>query len=300
MTMSRSTPRRQQNRGSHPNQPSLSHPHSHSHSPQSRPNPNPSSQQQQNHGQGHSHSHVHGHGHLRNRSQQIQAQEQNFFVASDYESDTAHYMASHPATLPAALAARTNTELNLSVLQRYVPSISSILSIAANAVVYTFQPPTEWKKSNIEGPMFICSQKAEEREAGDHGCLFILNRKGLQNYVLDLNAVSDFELATDLLIFNLGDQAKEVPMENGEAVLPKVLGLWTYAEDQSDRQTNADLIYEMWIKVREAREQRTAAGYSDAEQDQSAEVGPAAQAMSRRVSISDLFRAHNGNGGNIG
>ncbi|KAI5917459.1 hypothetical protein F4810DRAFT_44353 [Camillea tinctor] len=290
--MSRSTPRRQQTRGGHQNQPSLSHPHSHSHSPQSGPN----SQQQHNHGQGHSYSH--GHGHLRNRSQQIQAQEHQFLVNSDNESDTAHYMASHPSRPPAALAARSNTELNLGVLQRYVPSISNVLSIAANAVVYTFQPPTEWKKSNIEGPMFICSQNSgAEGEGTDHGCLFILNRKGLQNYVLDLNAVSDFELATDLLIFNLGDQAKEVPMENGEVVLPTVLGLWTFAEDQSDRQMNAALIYEMWTKVREAREQRAAAGYSDATPDQSAEVGPAAQAMSRKVSLSDLFRAHNGNGG---
>ncbi|KAI1499580.1 hypothetical protein F5X99DRAFT_273880 [Biscogniauxia marginata] len=290
--MSRSTPRRQQNR-SHQSHPSLSHTLSHTHSPHSGSN----SQQQHNHGHGHGHGH--SQGHLRNRSQQIQAQEQQqqFIVTSDYESDTAHYMASHPSMPPAALAARTNTELNLSVLKRYVPSISSILSIAANAVVYTFQPPTEWKKSNIEGTMFICSQDGTDGAVSEHACLFILNRKGLQNFVLDLNTVSDFELATDLLIFNLGDEANEVTMENGEAVIPKVLGLWTYAEDQSDRQMNAALIYEMWTKVREARGARAAAGFPDPAQGQATEVGPAAQAMSRKVSLSDLFRAQNGNGG---
>ncbi|KAI8624741.1 PH domain-like protein [Xylariaceae sp. FL1651] len=267
-----STPRRNQNQNRHPSIPS-----SHSSS---------NNQFQHQH-------HAHGQTHMRNRSQQLQAeaQQQQLPTTSDYESDTAHYMASHPAMPTATLAARTNTELNLSVLKRYLPSITSILSIAANAVVYTFQPPTEWKRSNTEGTMFVCSQGEHAGEVNENGCLFVLNRKGSQNFILDLNSVSDFELAGDLLIFKLYHETDELHLESGEAVAPRVLGLWTYAEDETDRQTNATLIYEMWSKVRDAREQRAAAGLATS--SATAETGPAAEAVGRKVSLTDLFAGRN-------
>ncbi|KAI0470763.1 hypothetical protein GGR56DRAFT_113150 [Xylariaceae sp. FL0804] len=246
-------------------------------------------------------------GHLRTRSQQIQAQEaqQQFLGSSDYESDTAAYMASHPSKSPAALAARTNTELNMSVLKRYVPGITGIISIAANAVLYVLQPPGEWKKSNLEGTMFICSQDGTKQGVvSEKGCLFILNRKGLQNFTLDLNNVSDFELSGDLLIFKMDDEAQAVdlPMESGEApVKAGVVGLWTYAEVESDRQANAAVIYEMWAKVREARERRAAAAVST-DPAAAAEDGPAAPATAqatgqvegRKLSLSELFKGQHG------
>jgi hypothetical protein len=240
-------------------------------------------------------SHGHGSGHVRTRSRQLQAeaQQQQFPATSDYESDTVQYMASHPAMPPATLAARTNTELNLSVLKRYLPSITSILSIAANAVVYTFQPPSEWKRSNMEGTMFVCSQHKSPAELGDAGCLFILNRKGLQNFILDLNTVTDFELAGDLLIFKLDYAANQVQLESGDAVVPNVLGLWTYAEDKSDRETNAALIHDMWFQARTARAQ--GATSDPATITGMAETGPAMKAVGRKVSLTELFSTYGGN-----
>ncbi|KAI0536146.1 PH domain-like protein [Xylaria digitata] len=253
--------------------------------------------------------HPHGHGHRRTRSRQLQEearrqqqqqqqqQQQHIPPTSDYESDTAQYMAPpHPSVQQsAALAGRTNTDLNLGVLRRYLPSITSVLSIAANAVVYTFQPPSEWKRTNMEGTMFICSQRKAPGEGGETGCLFILNRKGLQNFVLDLDTVGDFELAGDLLIFKLDYAAHEVHLETGEAVTPLVLGLWTYAEDKSDRETNAALITDMWSQTLSTRDARAQAAASDpAAFAALAEAGPAAQATGRRLSVSDLFSAFNG------
>ncbi|KAI1464526.1 PH domain-like protein [Daldinia caldariorum] len=341
MSQTTSTPRKYQNRGHqqqqqqphqqqqhHQNNPSFSrsphpHPHSHSHSSQQHP-------QLQ-----------HGHNHTRNRSQQLRAQAAELqysgggaaatttAVASDYESDTAHYMASHPPPPPAALVGRTNTELNISVLRRYRPSITSILSIAAHAVVYVFTPPAKWDKSNMEGTLFICAQDADGEAAAADGCLFVLNRKGMQNLILDLNTVSDFELATSLLIFrldhNLGEgpaaaaaASPQIPMENGESVRPKVLGMWIYAEDEQDRRTNAALIHEMWSKARSssssAREDRgdTTRRNDDDEDDEASvpssespagdDAGghrvPATQGLGRQVSLNELFgRNHNGIGG---
>ncbi|KAI1425252.1 PH domain-like protein [Xylaria sp. FL1777] len=262
--------------------------------------------------------HGHGHGHRRTRSRQLQDEAQRQQPqqqhhthhhhqhhyhhqqippsTSEYESDTTQYMASNPPVQPAALAGRTNPELNLSVLRRYLPSITSVLSIAANAVVYTFQSGSQWKRTNMEGTMFICSQRKAPGEAGETGCLFILNRKGLQNFVLDLDTVGNFELAGGLLIFKLDYAAHEIHLESGEAVTPLVLGLWTYAEDESDRETNAALITDMWTQALSTRDAREHAAASDpATFAALAETGPAAQATGRKLSVSDLFSAYNGN-----
>ncbi|KAI0848551.1 PH domain-like protein [Daldinia vernicosa] len=297
------TPRKYQNRGQYQQQQQQHH-HpqtipSFSRSPHSHPNPHSHSQQQYPQLQ---------HGHTRNRSQQLRAQaaELQFggattTVTSDYESDTAHYMASHPPPPAAALAARTNTELNLSVLRRYRPSITSILSIAAQAVVYVFTPPTKWDKSTMEGPLFICAQDEDGEAAAADGCLFILNRKGLQNLILDLNTVSDFELATDLLSFKLDQEGPLIPMENGESVRPKVIGMWIYAEDDQDRRTNSALIHEMWSKARSTRDEVEGASASPPTSGSAAddvEDASVAQGPGRQVSLNELFgRNQNGIGG---
>lgn len=44
--------------------------------------------------------------------------------------------------------------LNLKVLQRHDPSVSSIISSATYVVLYHFVQD-EWNKAGIEGPMFI-------------------------------------------------------------------------------------------------------------------------------------------------
>ncbi|TRX93250.1 hypothetical protein FHL15_005829 [Xylaria flabelliformis] len=235
--------------------------------------------------------HSHGHSHARTRSHQLQHQHQHQQPpTSDYESDTPQHMApQHVAAPSAALAGRTNTELNLGVLRRYLPNITSILSIAANAVVYTFEPPSQWKRTNTEGTMFICSQRKAPGEVGETGCLFILNRKGLQNFVLDLDTVSDFELAGDLLIFKLDHAANEVHLDSGEAVRPLVLGLWTYAEEKSDREMNATLINDMWTQALTTRDARAASDPA------TIATFAESQATGRRLSVSDLFSAYNGN-----
>ncbi|KAI1138545.1 PH domain-like protein [Hypoxylon sp. FL0543] len=303
--MSQTTPRKYQNQNrGHQSQSSFSRsPHSHSHS--------------------HSHSHLH-HGHARNRSQQLRVAESQPSTigasTSDYESDMANYMASQPPPPTAAvLAARTNTELNLSVLRRYRPSITSILSIAANAVVYAFTPPAKWEKSSMEGTLFICAQRDNDEDDEDadddaddagaaNGCLFILNRRGLQNFTFDLSAVANLEPADELLIFKLEEETAVVPMENGESARPNVLGLWVYAADERDRNLNTALIKEMWTKARAARGERESAATttdgpssttaSSSPSDDDGVAAPAMHQTGRQVSMTELFgRSQNGIGG---
>ncbi|KAI2603655.1 PH domain-like protein [Hypoxylon sp. NC1633] len=269
--------------------------------------------------------------HSRNRSQQLRAQavaeQQQQLHLSDYESDTARYMASHPPPPAAALAARTNTELNLRVLRRYRPTITSVLAIAANAVVYVFTPPDKWEKSHLEGTLFICAQQQEQQQQHDESrddddednesedrtpetdnvCLFVLNRKGLQNLILDLNTVLDFELSDGLLIFKFPEDETTlplIPMENSESVRPGVLGMWFYAEDDEDRRVNEALIYELWSKARAARQQNQDQEASSDNQTTNSSspsdgvgITPAMQETGRPVSLAELFgRGMNGIG----
>ncbi len=104
---------------------------------------------------------------------------------------------------------RTNTDLNLSVLRRYRPSIQAILSQAANAVVYTFSADDqEWHKHGVEGTMFVCQQDPLTMPNGQaipQSCVFVINRRGLTNLIVDLINVSHCEVAGDLIILKLED-----------------------------------------------------------------------------------------------
>ncbi len=87
---------------------------------------------------------------------------------SDLEPDTD--APTEPLTL-APPPSRSNTELNLTVLRRYVPSITQILSIAPFAVLYTFLPETQiWERCGVEGTLFIC-QLANSRSHQHLGIL---------------------------------------------------------------------------------------------------------------------------------
>lgn len=189
---------------------------------------------------------------------------------------------------------RTNTEINLKVLQRYLPSIQSIASIAANAVVYTFDPATNaWDKAGVEGTMFVCDQEPLSLGPGTtatlpRSCVFILNRRGLENVIIDLAVVNHYEITPDLLMFKLEQQ----PAGSGQESSEKVLGLWMHADQDDTRQSNAAIIQDRWSKVRAAGEvaigpeHGSTVGAIGATEEF---MGPAMQAIGRKLSLSDLF-----------
>ncbi|OLN96706.1 mRNA-decapping enzyme 1B [Colletotrichum chlorophyti] len=205
-------------------------------------------------------------------------------VQSDYESDAAHYLDTHPMPDPnPALFNRTNTDLNLSVLRRYLPSINSTLSIAANAVVYTFNPTLPgWDKTGIEGTYFLCTQDPVPGTPTPRACIFVLNRRGLENVILDLSDVADFEVMDEIFIFRLRGA---LAGEEGN----KVMGIWIHADKDDTRVMNSALITEMLKCVRATEEHNTAGGPTQQE-----ELGPAMQAIGRKLSLSDLFGSQNG------
>ncbi|KAI1450054.1 PH domain-like protein [Annulohypoxylon stygium] len=284
------------------------------------------SQSQSPHSHAHTHSHTHNYpqqphhnqnnhfssrpqGHARNRSHQLRAEyseQGGTTTGSDYDSDMATYVPD--STTRVNLATRTNTELNMAVLRRYRPTITNILSIAANAVVYSFS--TKWDKANMEGTLFICAQspssppsapQSETSAALSNGCVFILNRKGLTNLIVDMADVERVELSNETLIFKLDKEAVVLPMENGESIRTTALGMFIYFENAREREITDALVHEMWQQSRAVARRNGAADASDAElanSEEEAEMAQSMQEAGRQLSVTELFaRSQNGGAG---
>jgi len=237
--------------------------------------------------------------------------------ASDYESDAQQYMEARDVPHLVPLPSRTNTDLNLSALRRHLPGIQSILSIAANAVVYTFSDVGQnWEKHGVEGTMFVCEQAPIVTASGQalpRVCVFVLNRRGLDNLSVDLVRVSDCEMADELIIFRLeDDDASDSNGGSTEGSAGKeVIGIWIHADEDDTREANSAIIRGAWQQARLALNTLIAAAAAEAEQlaeqTDADDGGALADAhldipeksgpiVGRRISITDLFGQRNGAG----
>ncbi|KAK2766160.1 hypothetical protein FQN54_007676 [Arachnomyces sp. PD_36] len=218
---------------------------------------------------------------------------------SDYESDAQFYYSDNqqgsngPATVPPPT--RTNEELNLSVLQRHNPSITSIVSLAPYAVVYIFSPTSQlWEKSGIEGSLFVCQLTPGHLGEGRYS-VFVLNRRGLNNFDADLASGDDVELTEEYVILKIdgqadGQQATTARTSN-EA---RIYGLWIFSEPAPSstaetRAINAKIIKECAVHAgqskKQAQERQATLGHDGAyDQEEEASVP-----MDRQVSLRELF-----------
>ncbi|KAK5166291.1 uncharacterized protein LTR77_008552 [Saxophila tyrrhenica] len=135
----------------------------------------------------------------------------------DYETDTDAALTSGPMAAPPPN--RTNTQLNFSVLRRYVPDVERIISIAPFAVVYTFSPDSQqWEKSGVEGTLFVCQLSASPNPRYN---VVILNRKSLDNFITELVSEDDIEITEQYVILQV----------LGENDVPTIYGLWIFSDE---------------------------------------------------------------------
>ncbi|KAK4150852.1 hypothetical protein C8A00DRAFT_45843 [Chaetomidium leptoderma] len=179
-------------------------------------------------------------------------------AASDYESDAAQYMEDRDMALPPnPQPARDNTELSLRVLRRHQPNIRSIIAIAANAVAYNFLEATQgWEKHGAEGTMFLCEQEPIVVPTGQvlpRVCVFVLNRRSMENLVVDFLRVTDCEVVGELIVFRMeGDSAGGNGHADEGTAAKKILGLWIHADEVNTREVHANLILGAWQQGRQA------------------------------------------------
>ncbi|RAK74265.1 Dcp1 family protein [Aspergillus fijiensis CBS 313.89] len=185
-------------------------------------------------------------------------------------------------TAPAPPPLRTNEDLNLSVLRRHNPTITSILSLAQYAVVYIFSPSTrQWEKSGVEGTLFVC-QRSQGELGEERYSVFVLNRRGLNNFDLPLTDGDNVEITEEYIILK-SDLAPEVvenasipgmvPPANSTAAAAaaakpsgnsggnggdiRIYGLWIYSEPPPNstaetRSINAQMIRECAVHAGES------------------------------------------------
>ncbi|KAJ9192252.1 hypothetical protein DTO166G4_6294 [Paecilomyces variotii] len=231
----------------------------------------------------------HSHHHPLQQSATIQA--------SDYESDNAYYCSDNqqqqvqPMSLPPT---RSNEELNLSVLRRHDPAISSILSLAPYAVVYIFSPSTrQWEKSGIEGSMFVC-QLTQGDIGEERYSVFVLNRRGLNNFDVDLTDGENVEITDEYVIL----KTDETDENGGGGNESRIYGLWIYSEPPPNstaetRTLNAQVIKECAVhagqSLKLAHERLEIERQNDIHAVAEQEGVYSSVPMDRQVSLKDLF-----------
>ena len=210
-----------------------------------------------------------------------------------------------PQSQPVA-PVRTNEDVNFSVLHRHNNNITSIISIAPYAVVYTFSTTTQsWEKAAIEGSLFVCqlaptynSSPIYDHDGNpstplpiEHYAVHVLNRRALENFALELYSPDSIEITPDYIILQ-GTSAAVVPFPPAEDLLDGngtdaaeeesvIYGLWVYPEPPPAstaiaREVNARVIVDCATRAEESRRLAMAAETDvlddDAFEDDDAEV----------------------------
>ncbi|KAJ5463095.1 Dcp1-like decapping [Penicillium sp. IBT 31633x] len=242
----------------------------------------------------------------------------NSVQLTDYESDAPYYsdMQQQPAPPP-----RSNEELNLSVIQRHKPTVTSILSLAPYAVVYLFSPTTkQWEKNGVEGTLFVC-QESQGPLGEERYTAFVLNRRGLNNFDLPLTDGENVEITDDYVILKAEESVEGEAGQNGIADplhpqnIPntqtgtnnvRIYGLWIYSEPPPNstaesRTINAQMVLECAThagqSMKLARERLEAmrqnslhvAAAAASTQAAPLEEIQASVPMGRQISLKDLF-----------
>jgi len=147
---------------------------------------------------------------------------------------------------------RTNEDLNLQVLHKLNPEIRAIVSLATYAVIYTFSSGTQgWEKSGVEGTMFVVQLEPgsvqrygsdAEDQPEERYAVFVLNRRGLDNFMLELRNEDDVEITNEYVILQ-----KLEDRDDGSRIQETVIyGVWIFAEPEAStadtRTFNAQVI----------------------------------------------------------
>ncbi|KAF1915575.1 hypothetical protein BDU57DRAFT_277073 [Ampelomyces quisqualis] len=216
----------------------------------------------------------------KSRGQQPQAPPQ----PSDYETD-----APPPAVHVPLPPARSNEELNFSVLQRAYPELLAIEHVTPYAALYTFSLDSQqWEKVGIEGTLFVCQLTPSSIGAARY-CAVILNRRGLDNFYLELTSSDEMEISDPYVILQ-GDQ---------------VYGIWIFADPPPASTSNcrietAEKMMEIADRARASREAKEGPGKNGvgeaSEQTEAASSAP----MGRQLSLRELFGQQRGQDAGFG
>ena len=204
---------------------------------------------------------------------------------SDYESDNQGYVSDYPSNPPPK--ERTNEELNLSVLRRHNPDITTILSIAPFATIYNFAPPPGpgWAQPGIEGPLFIC-QLSPGHYGEDRYTAFVINKRSLENFESELLEGGGLSVEVSETLFIIRDQG-------GDA--EKIRGIYLHngepgTSTERSMELNFDLMKQLATQAGLSRKAAKAAAAEESNRHTNGYDGSADQRNQAPDVLGDLFR----------
>ncbi|KAH7087710.1 hypothetical protein FB567DRAFT_442925 [Paraphoma chrysanthemicola] len=192
---------------------------------------------------------------------------------SDYETDAPPPALDVPLPPP-----RSNEELNFSVLRRVYPELVAIEHVTPYAALYTFSLDSEqWEKVGVEGTLFIC-QLTPSSIGAERYCAVILNRRGLDNFYIELTSSEDMEI-TDPYVILQGDQ---------------VYGIWIFADPPPASTANcrvetAEKMMQIADRARASREAKEKAGKNGVKEATAQTEHASSAPMGRQLSLRELF-----------
>lgn len=187
---------------------------------------------------------------------------------SDYETDAPQVDVPRPPP-------RSNEQLNLSVLQRHYPQITSLLYVASYTVLYVFSLDSNtWEKTGIEGTLFVC-QLTPSSIGADRFSVVILNRRALENFDMEITSDDNIEITEEYIILQ-GDQ---------------IYGLWVFSEPapSSTAGTRDQTAEKIMALGRQAAESKQTLEQSSANGSNAAHQQDGGVPMGRQVSLRELF-----------
>ncbi|KAF2008808.1 PH domain-like protein [Aaosphaeria arxii CBS 175.79] len=202
----------------------------------------------------------------RSRSQQGPSQPQP--QPSDYETDAPQIDVPPPPP-------RSNEQINLSVLKRHYPDVASLLHVAPYTVLYIFSLTSQtWEKSGIEGTLFVC-QLTPTAVYPDRFSVVILNRRGLDNFSMDIVSDEEVEITDEYLILQ-GDQ---------------IYGLWIFSEPPPSSTANArvETANKILALAQQAAANKEPEDVSATEGFAASESAEESIPMGRQLSLRELF-----------
>jgi Dcp1-like decapping family len=116
-----------------------------------------------------------------------------------------------------------------------------------------------WVKTDTEGTLFVCQliPRAETSPLGIGGeragyVVVVLNRRGLENLILDLKDVENVEVTGDFLMIGVkGREEGGLNETDGDRGMT-MLGFFIHADRSDTREVNCRLIREKWEETRSA------------------------------------------------
>ncbi|QIW98973.1 hypothetical protein AMS68_004491 [Peltaster fructicola] len=178
-------------------------------------------------------------------------------ILSDYDTDP-------PAPAPASLPTPqwTLDSLNEEVLRMYLPDLDYISKVAPFTVIYQFSPESQhWEKNGCEGTLFLCKMP------GARYTVVVLNRKSLDNFVMELTSADDVEITNEYVILQ----------STNDSGVPTIYGLWIFNDDGKSPSTKDILgmaIQDAAMKAQLAIEAANAPLYDEHVQQSNEQAAP--------------------------